>query len=118
MIFLNAIFHLLHITIILASLFLYWFDDFIGVHLLLQATILTSWLIIGPMMKKPGVCLLTELQKKLGLGGDADFTDSYMVYLSKRLGYKGHDTKKIDHITFFVFTICTVISAFRYVLGI
>ena len=115
MLLLNAIFHFLHITIILSSLFLYWFDAFVGLHLILQGIILTSWLIIGPMIKKPGVCLLTELQKKLGLGGNADFTDSYVVYLSKKLGYKGNDVKKIDLITFSVFAICTVISVFRYV---
>ncbi|MDH5393598.1 MAG: hypothetical protein OEY11_10460 [Gammaproteobacteria bacterium] len=114
MYFINGVFHVLHIVIILSSLFLYLIDDLIAVHLMLQATILTSWLIIGPMIKKPGVCLLTELQKKLGLGGSSGFTDSYMVFLSKKLGYKGNDAKKIELITFSVFSVCTALSLFRY----
>ncbi|MDH5516876.1 MAG: DUF2784 family protein [Gammaproteobacteria bacterium] len=115
MFLLNFVFHLLHIIIILSSLFLYWFDDFVGLHLILQVIILSSWLIIGPIMKKPGVCVLTELQKKMGLGGDAGFSESYIVYLVKKLGYKGHDNKKIDLITFSVFALSSIVSIYRYV---
>jgi len=111
---LNAVFHLLHLLIILASVSLCFFESFVVYHLVLQAVILTSWLIIGPLLNQPGMCLLTEIQKKLGLGGAGDFPHSYMVYLFKKFGYKGNDTKKIDLITFSVFSVCTCISLLRY----
>lgn len=117
MFLLNSLFHLLHIVIIVSSLTLFLFDDLVVIHLWLQATILCSWLVLGPIINKPGMCLLTEIQKKMGLGGDNDFPDSYMVYLFKKLGYKGNDTKKIDLITFSVFSVCTVISIARYFLS-
>lgn len=114
MFFLNGIFHLLHIVIILSSLTLFLFDDFVVLHLWLQAVILSSWLILGPLMNKPGMCLLTEVQKKMGLGGDS-FPSSYMFYLVKKLGYKGNDSKKVDLITFAGFAVCTLISVIRFV---
>lgn len=113
--FINFIFHFLHIAIIVSSLTLFLFDGLVIAHLWLQAVILTSWLIIGPMINKPGVCVLTEVQKKMGLGGDNDFSGSYVFYLSKKLGYKGSNTKRVDMITFSVFSVCTVISVLRYI---
>lgn len=115
MFLLNGVFHLLHIIIILSSLTLFLFDDFVVIHLWLQAIILSSWLIIGPLMNKPGICLLTEVQKKMGLGGDNDFPSSYMFYLVKKFGYKGSDSKKVDLITFAGFSVCTLISVIRFI---
>lgn len=115
MYFINAIFHVMHLAIIISSLTLFLFDDLVVVHLLLQASILTSWIIIGPLINKPGVCVLTEVQKKLGANGDNTFPASYMFYLAKKLGYKGDDTKKVDLITFAGFSVCTVISIIRYI---
>jgi hypothetical protein len=115
MFFINFIFHFLHIAIIVSSLTLFLFEGLVVSHLWLQATILSSWLIIGPIINKPGMCLLTEIQKKMGLGGDNNFPDSYMFYLSKKLGYKGNNTKRVDIITFSVFSVCTVTSILRYI---
>lgn len=115
---LNVIFHLLHVLIILSSISLFLFKGLVVSHLWLQATILFSWFVLGPIINKPGMCLLTEIQKKMGLKHDGKFPDSYMFYLSKKLGYKGNDTKKVDRITFSVFSICTIISVIRYLFGI
>lgn len=114
MYFVNAIFHVLHVGIILSSVLMCFFEGLIVFHLWLQATILSSWLIIGPIVNKPGMCLLTEIQKKMGLSGSEDFPHSYMVYLFNKFGYQGNDTKKIDMITFSVFSVCTSVSLLRY----
>lgn len=68
-------------------------------------------------MNKPGMCFLTELHKKLGLNKGGEAPHSYIVYLCKKLGYKGQDYKKIDRITFAVFGVCTFISIFRFLSG-
>jgi len=115
---LNVIFHLLHVLIILSSISLFLFEELVVVHLWLQATILFSWLVLGPIVNKPGMCLLTEIQKKMGLKHNGEFPDSYMFYLSKKFGYKGNNTKKVDRITFSVFTVCTIVSILRYILEI
>jgi len=112
---LNILFHALHLTIILSSLFLFLFEQLVGVHLILQAVILSSWVVIGPLINKPGVCLLTEVHKKLGLNKNEEPPHSYIVFLVQKLGYKGKDYKKIDIITFAVFGVCTVISLVRFV---
>jgi len=118
MLILNALFHILHLSIILSSLTLFLFDNLIILHLCLQGVILFSWLVIGPIINKPGVCLLTEAHKKLGLSQQGEQPHSYIVYLIKKLGYKGNDYKKIDIITFVVFGLCTVFSLTRFVLEI
>jgi len=115
MFLLNGIFLLFHIVIVLSSLTLFLFDGFVVLHLWLQAVILSSWLILGPLMNKPGMCLLTEVQKKMGLGGGNNFPSSYMFYLVKKLGYKGNDSKKVDILTFSGFTVCTLISIIRFI---
>ena len=110
---LNAFFHLLHITVILSSLFMCFFEDLLVIHLWLQASILSSWLILGPIMNKPGMCLLTEIQKKINKESHIEFPDSYMIYLYNKLGFSTTDTKKIDTVTFSVFAVCTLISIAR-----
>ena len=115
MFLLNLIFHVLHLVIILSSISLFLFKDLVVIHLCLQATILFSWVVIGPIINKPGVCLLTELQKKLGLSQKGEIPHSYIVFLCQKLGYKGDDFKKIDRITFTVFGVCTVVSVMRFI---
>lgn len=118
MIFLNLLFHSLHLVIIFSSLTLFLFKDLVVIHLCLQASILFSWLIIGPILNKPGMCLLTELQKKMGLSQNGELPHSYIVFLCQKLGYKGNDFKKIDRITFTIFGVCTFISAGRFIFGV
>lgn len=110
---LNAFFHFLHVVIIVASLSLCLFESTIVYHLWLQATILFSWLVIGPLLSKPGMCVLTEVQKKMGLNTNGDFPESYMIYLYNKLGFKGASDKTIDKVTFGVFTLCTLVSLVR-----
>ena len=110
---LNIFFHFLHIAIILSSITLWLFESTIVIHLWLQATILFSWLIIGPVFNKPGMCVVTEIQKKLGLNTNGHFPDSYMIYLYHKLGFEGASPKKIDLVTFSVFILCTLVSLVR-----
>lgn len=118
MILLNALFHILHLSIIISSLTLFWFKSLVPVHLLLQAAILFSWLVLGPLLNKPGMCLLTEIHKMLGLAQNGDAPHSYIVYLVKKFGYRGNDYKKIDIFTFVIFALCTLVSLLRFVLDV
>lgn len=89
------------------------FESLLIVHLWLQATILSSWVILGPIAKKPGMCVLTELQKKINQYNNVDFPDSYMIYLYSKFGINVVNTKRMDKITFSVFAMCTTISVVR-----
>ncbi|MDH5393605.1 MAG: hypothetical protein OEY11_10495 [Gammaproteobacteria bacterium] len=97
----------------MSSLLLCFFESLLAVHLWIQASILTSWLVIGPLIHKPGMCLLTEIQKKINHYYDVDFPDSYMLYLYNKLGVNINNTQTVDRLTFTVFAVCSLISVIR-----
>jgi hypothetical protein len=108
-------FHFLHISVILASVTLCFFKNLVYAHLILQAAILISWFVIGPLINKPGMCLITEIQRKIYYKYHVEFPSSYMVYLYNKFGIKVENKKKADQITFSVFTICTLISVIQII---
>ena len=114
----NPVLHLVHTAVILGSLLLWLFESLLVVHLWLQAAILCSWLVIGPLFKSPGMCIVTELQRALNRMHNIDFPASYMTYLYSAMGITITDEERVNTITFFVFAMCTVISVLRLWQGI
>jgi hypothetical protein len=106
----NFVFHSVHVIVILASVFLCFFKDFIYIHLILQASILVSWFVIGPIFNQPGMCLITEVQRWIYHKYNLDFPSSYMMYLYEKFGIEVGSEKNADRITFSVFTLCTLVS--------
>jgi len=111
---LNVFLHILHVMVIISSLIMCFFESLIVFHLWLQGAILSSWVILGPIIKQPGMCLITEIQKIVNRKNNIVFPNSYMIYLYHKLGFNVKDEKKINNVTFSVFTICTLISIVRF----
>ena len=110
---LNVLFHALHIAIIVSSLFMCFFESLLVAHLWIQSSIIFSWLVLGPIHNQPGMCLITEIQKKINKHYNIDFPSSYMIYLYNKFGINVVDEKKINIVTFSVFAVCTIISIIR-----
>jgi len=110
----NFFLHILHILVIFSSISLWLFSETRGIHLLLQGSILFSWLILGPLINKPGMCLITEIQKKLNTMHGKNFPDSYMVLIYQKSGINLRNTKKADLVTYSVFIVTTLISIAGY----
>lgn len=109
----NPVLHVAHIAVILSSLLMCFFEGLIVIHIWLQLSILGSWLIVGPLFKKPGMCVITELQRALNKMHNVDFPSSYMTYLYSSMDIEITDERKVDIITFSVFGVCTAISLLR-----
>ena len=79
-------------------------------HLALCALILLSWFGLGIPAGKPGMCLVTEIQKKLWRRKGIDDRDSYMVYLFERITGKRPNEVRTEVVTQATFYASAVIS--------
>jgi len=113
----NYFLHTLHLLIILLSISLCFFSETQKIHLLLQGSILFSWVILGPLINKPGMCLITEIQKKLNNTYRKNFPNSYMVLIYQKLGVNINNMKKADLVTFSVFIVTTLVSITSLILS-
>ncbi len=105
---LNFILHILHIGIIVGSIGLCFVNP--KLHLAWQAVILFSWLVIGPVLKKPGMCILTEAQIWLHKQRGKDFPAAYLTYIYRKLGLSANNQKTVNGVTYGVFAASTLIS--------
>jgi len=108
----NGFLHLIHLSIVFASVFLWIFPAFRIWHLILQGLILFSWLGIGSLRNDPGFCLITDWQRQWNKKYGYSFPVSYMIYLYQKLHLNAVNKKTVDTVTFGVFTGTSVISLF------
>ena len=109
--------HVAHVLFILAVLVLWAFPETRVVHLGLCGATLLSWFVVGPLMGKPGLCVLTAAQhwvwRKRGLPDG----QNYMSLIYQRLtGRKPglRTTGTIDVITQVVLYTLTALSLLLY----
>lgn len=81
----NGVSHALHLLLIGFTLAGWAFESTRDLHLWICGLILASWFILGPIVGKPGFCVLTGLQhwiwRRTGVRGH----DNYMSYLFRAL---------------------------------
>ena len=109
----NTTFHFLHIALILFVL-VGWIPEPLRVALLiLCGLILLSWFGIGLIIRKPGFCLITEIQyrirKKLGI---QMAPQGYMVYLGEKMTGRAISETRMEVVTQVVFYLVTALSAY------
>ncbi|MDE1464310.1 DUF2784 family protein [Spartinivicinus poritis] len=112
----NWALHTLHIAIIIFSMTGWLFAVTRPYHLVLCGLIIFSWFGVGLLVKKPGMCLVTELQKKIWKTMGIEDRDGYIIYLVEKITGKAANSKKADIVTqvcffsAFVLSICFFMS--------
>jgi hypothetical protein len=106
----NAALHGTHLVIILFTTLGWLVPAWRPAQLVLCALILLSWFGFGIPSGKPGMCLVTELQKKLWCRMGIEDRDSYMVYLLEQITGKRPDPTRTEVATQATFYASAVIS--------
>jgi len=109
--FLNGIFHLLHVTLILFFLFGWLFDKTLVLHFTVSLLILFSWVVLGAYFGF-GYCLVTDLQWRIRRRlRQEPGTKYYMKYLLDKLTRRDTDADLVNRVTTLVFFIILALSA-------
>lgn len=111
----NTKMHLMHMVIILTSLFGFLLTDLLGYYILFQTLILISWIGYGFFDKRWGRCIITEIQWNLKeLYGQRPTTESYIQYwLKYKLGINS-DEKTVDIYITAIFGMTFLIGIGRF----
>ncbi len=115
----NTLMHLVHLVVILVSVFGFLFTNYLHLYLLLQFLILCSWLGYGFYDKRWGRCIITDIQWKIK---DAykvrPETESYIQYwLKYKFGINSKESKvEVYIISIYVITFVAGVGRFYEVL--
>lgn len=114
---LNITFHLIHVGIILFCLLAWLSPDLLIYHLILCILTLSSWFVIGYIVKKPGICIITAIQQKLRKHVNTnEVIENYVHFLLKSITGKDIDPKKVDlctAISLYILTLLSIILNYR-----
>ncbi len=77
--------HVLHVLVIAFTVSAWAFPATRDLHLLLCGLILASWFIVGPLLGKPGFCVLTGVQHWVWRKTGMPRRENYMSYLFQQL---------------------------------
>lgn len=115
----NTLMHLVHLVIILMSVFGFLFTDYLPIYLLLQFLILCSWLGYGFYDKRWGRCIITEIQWNIKDSYNLrPTTESYIQYwLKYKFKINSNESKvEVYIIAIYAITFITGIGRFYEVL--
>ena len=111
---LNILFHIAHLSFITFSALAWMSPALRPAHLMIQATVLFSWFILG-YWKGWTYCFLTDLhwrvRRRMGL---ANKTDSYIKYMIDRATGKDANPEWVNRGTVTVFFVTTALSSFLF----
>ena len=107
---LDATLHGMHLSIISFTILGWIIPTWCLAHLVLCALIVLSWFGLGIPAGKPGMCLVTEIQKKLWRRKGIEDRDSYMEYLLEKITGKRPDPARTEVMTQATFYTSAVIS--------
>lgn len=105
--------HVAHVLFILAVLVLWAFPETRIVHLVLCGATLVSWFVVGPLIGKPGLCVLTAAQHWVWSRRGLADRQNYMALIYQRLTGRrpgSRTTGTIDLITQVVLYTLTAFS--------
>lgn len=112
----NILLHIIHVSIILFSMFGWILYQTRFLHLIVQFFILFSWFGLG-IKKGWGYCLITDLQWKLKRSQNVILhTDSYVVWLIDKLfsiSVREETANTITMVTFFSTYMISIYLYFR-----
>ncbi|MCX4026182.1 DUF2784 family protein [Endozoicomonas sp. SM1973] len=111
----NWVLHAIHIAIIIFSMIGWLFVATRLYHLVLCSLIIFSWFGVGIVAKKPGMCLVTELQKRVWKSMGIEDRDGYIIYLVERVTGKTPSSKKVDIVTQIFFFSTFILSICLFV---
>ena len=107
---LNIAMHGVHLGLILFTTLGWLVPAWRPAHLVLCALTVFSWFGLGIPAGKPGMCLVTEIQKKLWRRMAIEDRDSYVVFLLERITGRRPDPARTEVMTQATFYVSAVIS--------
>ncbi len=106
----NVLMHALHLAVISFSTLGWIWPQTRALHLALAAGVAAAWFVLGPLVGRPGICILTEIQHRIWARMGRTEMPSYMSLLYQRVAGHPGDSKRIDRVTQVVFYSTTLAS--------
>lgn len=107
----NVLMHGMHLAVISFSSLGWIWPQTRALHLVLAAGVAASWFLLGPIMGRPGLCILTEVQHRIWKRMGRTEMPNYMPLLYERIAGHPGDPERINRVTQIAFYSTTLASA-------